>query len=235
VDADTGESERIPAEWFDADDKWPSAEISGDGSLVSAYSESGPQESPMVVTLYDWKTKKQVAKQMHGFPAGGAAGGGVTEDGKIEFTYDRSGSDIVDPSTGRALLSAPIDSVRSPDGAWNVDFPATTYTDPGNEITIRHGDDGRAAGKLDIPVTEEQAGVPWPGAFCGNTGKFVTAIGDTVYVFRIPSGRKIETFAAESWRDPSAQDFPMTSLACSIDGKRLAIGSGARLTVRNLK
>lgn len=235
LDADTGVTQPIPREWFDADDERPTAALSGDGRLVSAYSENGPQESPMVVTLYDWKTKKPVAKQMQGFPAGGAASGGVTVDGKIEFDYSRSGSEIVDPQTGRVLMHEGVDSVRSPDGAWVVDFPYEPVTDPGVDVKITHGEDGRPAGKLDLPLTEDQRERVWPGTFCGTSGSFVTAVDDTVYVFQIPTGMKLASFAPATWRDAKAPADSSVSIACTDDGKRIAIRSGTRLTVQDVK
>src|SRR5271169_4966935 len=69
LDVETGRQEEIPAKWF-GDDHNPYATISGDGRLVGAYSETGPPEGPRVVTLYDWRTKKRIAQQSTGFPAG---------------------------------------------------------------------------------------------------------------------------------------------------------------------
>lgn len=104
VDVETGKTQDLPSKWFDANDQSPYAQISGDGRLVSTYMESGANDSPMIVNVYDWRTKKLVARQTSGYiSAGGAFAGGVTEDGKIEFSNNRVGSEIVDPKTGRVI------------------------------------------------------------------------------------------------------------------------------------
>ncbi|MGD0304450.1 MAG: hypothetical protein ABSC71_06430 [Candidatus Acidiferrales bacterium] len=235
LDADTAETQPIPDNWFEVNDRWAAVGISGDGKLVSAFSINVDAEVPLVVALYDWQTKELVGKQRNGFPAGGFSTGEVTTDGKIAFTYNRTGSEIVDPGTGRLVLHAGINSVRSPDGKWVVEFTNHGSVEPPAEITIEHGEGGQPAGKLDIQLTEQQRYGTYPGAFCGTTGKFVTSISDTVRVFKIPSGKKIASIAASKWRDPKAGDYPSDSLACSDDGKHVAIRSGSRLTVHKLK
>ena len=190
------------------------------------------------MTVYDWQSKKQVAKQMDGSPAGGGSDGGVTSDGKIEFSYSRSGSEIVDPKTGRLLVQIGTDAFRSADGAWIVEFPFQAYVDQENwakEVTIKDGEDGRVLGKLDLQLTDDPANAMWWGAFCGASGRFVAASNDAVMVFQIPSGKRIARFPANDWRDADAKGYRDVAVACSWDGKRVAIRSGARLTLRDVK
>lgn len=238
LDTDTGETQDIPSAWLNPNDGQPSAAISGDGRLVSTFSDSGPEESPLIVTVYDWQTKKQVARQMAGLPAGGGSDGGVTADGKIEFSYSRSGSDIVDPKTGRLLVQLGTDAFRSADGTWIVEFPFQPYVDPENwpkEVTIKDGENGRVLGRLELELTDDPANAMWRGAFCGPSGRFVAASNDAVLIYQIPSGKRIARFPAESWREAEAKGYPAVTVACSWDGKRIAIRSGARLTLRDVK
>jgi hypothetical protein len=67
-DADTGKTQDIPSDWIGGENYPPFIAISGDGLLVSAYAES---DTGMVVTVYDWSTKKVVAKQTSNYFAGG--------------------------------------------------------------------------------------------------------------------------------------------------------------------
>jgi outer membrane protein assembly factor BamB len=235
LDTDTGATQDVPANWFDPDEDRPFAAISGDGLLVSAYSEFGPQQSGMLVSVYDWRTKRLVARQTRDEFAGGISDGSVTEDGKIAFSNNRSGSYIVDPKTGQLLVHVGNDAFRSSNGAWVVEFPDQRFADAPKDVTIKDGENGRVLGKLDLQITDDQAKQRWLGAFCGTSGKFVAASGDIVGVFRIPSGKKIASFPVGSWRDTSAQDYPTLAVACSSNGKRVAIRSGVRLTLHNLK
>jgi hypothetical protein len=237
VDTETGHTQDIPSNWFDADDHNPHAQISADGRLVSAYTESGSEDGPLVVSLYDWRTKKLVAKQATGYPAGGIPWGGVTEDGKIEFSDSRSGGDIVDPKTGRLLVSVGAHSHRSLDGAWVVEFPNTLFGDAPREVIIRNGR-GEEVGKLDVQITEDEDMEKWMwarSAFCGTSGRFIAATNDIVEAFEIPSGKKIADFPITTWRDSHAVkgDYPV-AVACSSTGKRVAIRSGERLTLHDL-
>jgi hypothetical protein len=238
VDMETGQTQDIPAQWFDADDNDPYAQISGDGRIVSAYTESD-SEHGLVVTLYDWQTKKFIAKQSEGYPAGGSSSGGVTADGKIEFSNNRSGGDVVDPKTGRVLVKVEPNSDRSPDGAWVVDFPNTLYQDPPAEVVIKNGTNGEAAGKLELQIANDEQLESWSwarSAFCGTSGKFIAATNDTVQAFAIPSGKKLADFPRKTWQDADAvKTDPTVAVACSADGRRVAIRSGTRLTLHDLK
>jgi hypothetical protein len=84
-------------------------------------------------------------------------------------------------------------------------------------------------------LTEDQRERVWPGTFCGTSGSFVTAVDDTVYFFQIPTGMKLASFAPATWRDAKAQADSSVSIACTDDGKRIAIRSGTRLTVQDVK
>jgi hypothetical protein len=235
LDADTGDTQDIPREWFDADETRPSAAISGDGRLVSIYSEWSPEYQCMLVKIYDWRTKTLVAKQTRGEFAGGFSSGAVTEDGKIVFSNNRSGSYIVDPTTGQTLLHLGNDAFRSPNGAWVVEFPDRFYGDSGTDVTIRDGENGRVLGKLDLPMSEDEAEKPWQGAFCGASGKFVAVTDDMAVIFAIPSGKKIASFSVGTWRDTDPKGYPLAAVACTSDGKRVAIRSGSRITFHSVK
>jgi len=237
-DPETGRTQDIPLSWFAADDPFPDVAISGDGRLVSAFSDWGPDNGPLVVSVYDWSTKRLVAKQATGYPAGGFASGGVTVDGKIQFFNNRSGGDVVDPKTGRLLLSVGPGAQRSPDGAWVVDFPNLLYGDAPRKVLIKNGMNGRLAGKLDVQIKDDEEKGNWAsarGAFCGTTGRFVAATKDTVQVFEIPSGKKIAEFPAATWQDVDAlKTNPTVTVGCSSKGRRVAIRSGVRLTLHDL-
>jgi hypothetical protein len=230
LDVETGRQEEIPAQWFGGDHRpdGPYATISGDGRLIGAYSETGPPERPRVVTLYDWQTKKKIAQQSTGFPGGGFSWGDVTVDGKILFHSNRSGGKVVDPKTGHKLTFVNPQTYRSPDGAWDVDFPNPMF-DEEQAATITDGMTGIVVDEL-----EGSRGTytytlvrPWEeGAFCGTSGRFVAARAGTVEVFEIPSGKRIAAFPHV---DAAA------SVACSADGKRVGIRSVARLTIHRLQ
>jgi len=231
LNVDTGRTQDIPNEWFDADQNTPYAQISGDGTLISAYSESN---EGMEVRVYRWSTKKLVAKQTSGFFAGGFMWGGVTTDGKIAFSNNRSGSDVVDPKTGRRLVSYGPHGVRSADGKWIVDFPNPSYGDDGTDAHIRDGITGQTITNVDLRITDDEVSMWWTGAFCGNTGRFVASGPDRVFVFEIPSGTIIATIALDKWKDPKVTEKGVAEVACSGNGKRIAIRSGFRLTIHNL-
>jgi hypothetical protein len=234
-DTETGRPQDIPSSWYDGDLNNPYAAISGDGRLVSAFSDSGAEDGPLVVTLYNWRTKKVVAKHSEGYPAGGISWGGVTEDGKITFLNNRVGGDVVEPKTGRLLVTVGTNSHRSPDGAWDVEFPNTMYSDAPLEVIIANRR-GEVVGKLDIQMTIDNQ-QNWSGAraaFCGTSGRFIAATNVTVQAFEIPSGRQIASFPAESWRTTNPENAGVTSVACSLTGRRVAIRSGERLTLHDL-
>jgi hypothetical protein len=238
ADMDTGITQDIPAKWFAPDDNNPFAQISGDGRTVSAYTESD-SENGRVVTLYDWATKLPIAKQSEGHSAGGFDGGGVTADGKIEFSNNRTGGDVVDPKTGRLLVTVAPNSYRSPDGAWVVEFPNTLYGDTPREVVIKNGNSGEVAGKLELSISDDSELERWAwarGAFCGTSGRFVAATNNTVQAFAIPSGKRIADFPKPAWQDALAQDSgPVEAVGCTFDGKRVAVRSGTRLTLHDLK
>jgi len=234
ADLETGRMNEIPHSWVDPTDPRPYASIADDGRLISVYSEDGPEESPMVVTLYDWRTKRRVARQTSPLiGAGGIFGGDVTPDGKIEFVNNRSGSIVIDPKTGRTLISYGPFSVRSPDGTWVVEFPQTVYGER-KEFSILNGLNGKPVGKLDLSLTEEEVNWWWQGAFCGASGRFIAAGPDEVFAVEIPTGKKLATFSPEIWKDLDTKEKTTGSVACDPTGKRVAIRSGARLTIHNL-
>ena len=236
VDVETGKTQDLPSKWFDANDQSPYAQISGDGRLVSTYMESGANDSPMIVNVYDWRTKKLVARQTSGYiSAGGAFAGGVTEDGKIEFSNNRVGSEIVDSKTGRLIARFGPNSHRSLDGVWVVEFPNAWYDDAPAEAVIKNGGNGKVTGKLDLHIEDTEKWAWGPGAFCGTSGRFIAATADKVQAFEIPSGKKIADIPATAWRDMSAiNGDPTVTVACSSNGKRVAIRSGERLTLHDL-
>jgi hypothetical protein len=232
---ESGETQDIPREWFDADETRPYAAISGDGRLVSTFSEWSPEYPCMLVKIYDWGTKTLVAKQTRGEFAGGFSSGAVTEDGKIAFSNNRSGTYIVDPGTGQTLLHLGNDAFRSPNGQWVVEFPDRFYGDSGTNVTIRDGENGRVLGNLDLPMSEDEAKKPWQGVFCGASGKFIAATDGIAAVFAIPSGKKIASFSVATWLDASPTGYSSLSVACTSNGKRVAIRSGSRLTFHSMK
>lgn len=231
----TGKTEEIPSKWFDAEDHNPYATISGNGRVVAAYSETGTSDGPRVVTLYDWQTKKKIGRQATGFPAGGFSWGEVTEDGKILFQTNRTGGEVVDPKTGQTLARVSPNTYRSPDGAWDVDFPNAMY-DGYQEATISDGVTGIMVGKLEGSGGQDQLHWAWGrGAFCGTAGRFIAARAGVVQAFEIPSGKKIADFPVETWQGKLPPDSDAGAwIGCSPDGKLVAIRSVERLTVHRL-
>jgi len=233
VDVETGRTQDIPSRWFDGDHN-PYAQISGNGRLVSAYTDPGSEDCPLVVSVYNWRKKKLVAKQCMGYPAGGISWGGVTVDGKIAFSNNRSGSEIVDPKTGQWIARIGPNSYRSQDGAWVVDFPNPIISAP-QDVNIMDGLNGRVVRKLDVGIGDDMEYWAWArAAFCGTSGRFIAATEKTVLAFEIPSGKKIADFPPDTWQDPDAVKTRVT-VACSSNGKHVAIRSGARLTLHDLK
>jgi hypothetical protein len=235
-DTETGSTQDIPSSWFAADDPDPDAAISGDGRLVSAFSDWGPDNGALVVSVYNWSTKRLVAKQATGYPAGGYSSGSVTVDGKIEFFNNRAGANVVDPKTGRLLISAGPNSLRSEDGAWVVEFPNSMIYESLREVIIKNGSSGKVVGNLDLQITDDKENWEWGrGAFCGTSGRFIVANNDTVQAFEIPSGKKIADVPKTTWQDADAVNTDRTvTIACSPNGKDVAIRSGVRLTLHNL-
>jgi len=103
---------------------------------------------------------------------------------------------------------------------------------------MKDGTKGKAVGKLDLPASATNAVLNGPlrGAFCGTTARFIAAIPNAVLAFEIPSGKPITSFPVEGWQDTKAKkDYPSAAVACSANGKRVAIRSGTRLTLHDLK
>jgi hypothetical protein len=232
-DTESGRSQDVPPNWFDADDYLAWAEISGNGRLVSTYSESGPENSPVVVSVYNWRTKKLIARQSNGYPATGGSWGGVTEDGKIKFANGRTGSEIVDPKTGRVMVVLGVYSFRSQDGAWIVEFPNAEFLDAPNAPIIENGMSGRELGWLDLPMKDDPQSGRWRGAFCGTSERFFAASPGSASAYELPSGKRVASLPAETWQDKNQIDST-PAVACSSNGKRVAIRSGARLTLHDL-
>jgi len=239
LDSTTSKREDIPSSWYDSTDSEIPAALSGDGRLLSIYSEAGPTDSPMTVSVYDWQTKSLVAKRASELiSAGGGFGGGVTTDGQIEFVNGRVGSKLVDLKSGRLLGRFGPDSVRSPDGKWVVEFPDQSFNESApKEAIIKDGTNAQPRGKLNLdpPVGDNEIYGSISGAFCGTTGHFVVARGRTVTLYSIPSGSLVVNFPASSWRDPKADDTTRPTVACSPTGTRVAILSSSRLTFHDLK
>jgi hypothetical protein len=239
LDVVTDQRQDIPSTWYDSMDSETPAALSDDGRLISIYSESGPAESPMTVSVYDWPTKSLVAKRTSEYlAAGGAFNGGVTVDGAVEFVSSRGRRKIVDLKTGRLIGWFGLDSVRSPDGAWAVDFPNLSWDESApKEVLLKDGANGQIRGKLnlDLPVADDEIYGSMGGAFCGTTGRFVLARARSVALYAVPSGKLLVSFPEASWRDANADTSDQIPVACSPDGTRVAILSVARLSFHDLK
>jgi hypothetical protein len=237
LDTKTGRTRDIPSDWFDPEDHLPDATISGDGRWVSICSLSGDADAPRVVSVYNWRTRKLVARQATGFSAGGFDGGGVTVDGKIEFTNNRTGTQIVDAKTGRLLVAYGPNSVRSPDGAWVVAFAGYLHGHERLETSVIDGSNGELRGELDLKIRMQPA-VSWSGVFCGTSGRIIAWDPDDVVAFDLRSRKQIASFPPETWRDknlPASPNLPPMAVGCSWTGKRVVIRSGARLTLHGLE
>lgn len=236
VDMDTGKTEEVPWIWFDCKENNPYGQISGDGRLVSGYSENGPEDGPVVVTVYKWQTKKMIGRYSTGFPAGGFIWGGVTSDGQIEIVTNRSGGEVVNLKTGKTMAEFGVFATRSPDGAWIIEFPNQEYVDATKDVVIKNGMNGKQVGKLDLQLPKEKENWGWRVAYCGKTKRVVAATLDTTQMFELPSGRKIVEFPSASWQDTSAlYTDPTVSVACNAEGNRVAIRSGTRLTLLSFR
>lgn len=235
LDTATGHETAIPDSWLqkDSDDN---VAISGDGRLVSVYSEND-SDTPMTVTVYNWQTKTLVARRTSAYvSAGGFMDGGVTEDGEVEFEGNRVGSTIVELKTGRVMAEFGPSAVRSPDGKRAVQFPNLNWDESSStDVLVKDGKDGRTIGKLDLqlPESEQNGGVG--GVFCGTRGQFVVVRVGAIAVYSLNSGKLLAGFPAETWRDAALKDDGAATVACSEDGTRVAIYDGARLTFHDLK
>jgi hypothetical protein len=237
LDSETGQTQDIPSNWYDPENHLPDPAISGDGKLIWIHSDSGPDDAPRVVSVYDWQTRKLVAKQATGFSAGGFDGGNVTVDGKIEFSNNRNGTQIVDPKTGRSLVVYGTNSVRSPDGAWVVELAGYLHGAERLETIIINGLDGTILGKLDLNISDE-LNSSWSGVFCGTSGRFIAWNPDSVSAFDLISRKQIASLPTETWLDKNlsaSSNLPALAVGCSWTGKRVAIRSGARFTLHDLE
>jgi len=142
----TATLQAIPESWYQPGSD-PYAELSGDGRLVSTYTED-ESDTPMTVTVYDWPSKTVVATRKSAFvAAGGWVGGGVTEDGEVEFEGNRVGSTIDDLKTGRDMAKFGPSAVRSPNGQWEVEFPNWTWIESGSTDVFVEGRHERIDGR----------------------------------------------------------------------------------------
>lgn len=237
-DTQMGQQQEIPATWYVAGPDAYAA-ISGDGRLVSVYDVSGSVSTtpPMIVRVYDWSAKSLVVEKLSEiFSVHGLTNGGVTTDGAIEFVNDRAGRKIFDLKSGAMIGLFSYDSVRSPDGAWVVEFPDRSYDESASkDVLLKEGATGKTHGKLDAFVEDYEANGSMQGAFCGKTGRFILGRGKAVEVFAIPSGRLLASFPVASWRGANADETDPVTVACSPTGTRVAILSGSRLTVHDLR
>jgi len=237
-DTTTGQREAIPPGWYDSADSETPAALSGDGRLLSVFSASGIADSPLAVSVYDWPTRTLVVKRTSEWlSAGGAYTGGVTSDGQIEFVSTRGKRKLVDLKTGSLLAWFGLDSVRSPDGKWVVDFPDRNWNESApRDALLKDGTSAQTRGKLnfDPPVSDDESYGTMSGAFCGTTGRFVAARAQSVALYSIPGGNLLVSFPVSSWRDPKADEMEVPTVACSPTGTRVAILSGSRLTFHDL-
>jgi hypothetical protein len=239
LDTLTSRREEIPRGWYDPGDFEVDAAFSGDDRLLSIYSESGTTEAPAMVSVYDWPTQTLVATRYSIYiSAGGGFGGDITADGQIEFVNNRVGRKLVDLKTGRLLGWFGMDSVRSPDGKWVVEFPNLSFNETApKEVLVKDGANAQPRGKLnlDSPLTDDDIYGSMNGAFCGNTSRLVVARANEVSLYAIPSGNLLANFPVSSWRNPRADERDVPTVACSPTGTRVAILSGSRLTFHDLK
>ena len=163
-------------------------------------------------------------------------GGGVTEDGEVEFSGNRVGSKIVDLKTGRVMAQFGPSAVRSPNGKWAVQFPNLSWDEDGpTDVLLKDGRSGTTIGKLDAHIPEEGQNGAFTGAFCGASGRFIVVGDQTVAAYLLPSGKLLQPIPAQTWKDASFDDAYGVSVACSADGTRVAILDGTRLTFHDLQ
>jgi hypothetical protein len=235
-DAVTRRIQDLPTDWY-SESNDPIAAISANGRLISTYSDGGPAEQPMVVTVYDWLVKRQVARRTSEYiSAGGGLGGGVTVDGVVEFVSNRAGRKLVDLETGRFIGSFGYFAVRSVDGAWVVEFPNRTWNESApKDVLVKDGATAAIRGKLALEIADDETHDAVTGTFCGATGWFVLARHGSVAVYSIPSGSLLVEFPPAAWRDTSANRDDRARVACSPTGTRVAILAGTRLTIHDLQ
>lgn len=237
LDTDTGQLQAIPDSWYEPDSDLD-ADISGDGRLVSTYTETD-SDTPMTVTVYDWQTKTLIATRTSELvAAGGSMGGGLTEDGEVEFYGNRVGSKVVDLKTGRVLAQIGPSATRSPDGKWEVKFPNLNWDEDGpTDVLVEDGMNGKVVGKLYVHIPDEGQNLygAFGGVFCGTSGRFIMTGPNTAAAYALPSGKLVAQIPAAIWRDTAADDASQPVVACSADGRRVAILDGTRLTFHDLK
>jgi hypothetical protein len=233
-----GQLRDLPTNWYDADYSGRAAATSGDGRLISIYSENGPAAQPMTVTVYNWPAGTLAARRMSEYiAAGGIFSGGVTVDGLVEFVNNRAGRRVVDLKTGRLIGAFAFSSLRSPNGAWVVEFPDRTFNESASkDVVVKDGASAAIRGRLEVQIEdiEAYAGVI-NGAFCGTTGRFVLARRGSVAIYSIPSGTLLANLPTVSWQDASAAPDDRVHAACSSNGGRIAVLSGNRLTIHELR
>jgi hypothetical protein len=238
IDTETGKAEPIPHSWYDLKDDEPVVSLSGDGRLISFYSEAGPDDRPTTVTVYTWPAMTLLARQTSEFTnAGGIVGGGITVDGKdIEFDNNRSGRELIDLTTSRKLWFRWA-SLRSPDGRWTVELPDQSFDESpeSRKILIEDGRNGQKLATIDRKVNDTEAYGRMTGAFCGTTGIFILAGEDAVGAYSIPSGHLLQAFSMSTWRSATSADSTFPYVACSPNAKQVAIVSGNRFTLHALK
>jgi len=228
--------EPVPSAWYEPVYDGPDVALSADGRLFSVYSESGPSDRPMTVTVYDRSNGKILAKQTSEFiSAGGAFGGGITPDGAVEFVNNRAGRKVVDLKTGRLIGRFSFASVRSPDGRWVVEFPNRTWNESASrDVIIKDGRDGAVIGKLALQVDDDETYGSIHGAFCGLSGRFIAGRGRAVTLYAIPSGAMIANLPVLSWQEHTAHVSDPVYVACSTTGTHTAVLSGNRLTLHDV-
>ena len=230
LDTVTGQRDDIPPGWYDPG--YPQVALSGDGRLISSYSEF-----PMTVTVYDWATKTLVVKRsIEDIHAGGVDGGGVTVDGAVEFANNRDGSKIVSLKTGNLIGQFGPNWVRSLDGAWVVEFPNRSFNESASAaVLLKQGTGGQTVAQLGEQIPEDELYGGMRGAFCGTSGRFILGSGHGIAAYAIPSGKLLTSFSAATWRDASADVRATVSIACSSNGIHVAILSGKRLSFHDLR
>ena len=122
-------------------------------------------------------------------------------------------------------------------GDWVVEMPDLSWKNESapREVIIKDGSTGKVRGRINVSVPDDSAYGQMTGAFCGPTEQSVLATGHAVATYSIPSGALLASFPADTWRDPSARHHNRASVACSPTAKRVAILSGTRLTLHDLK
>jgi hypothetical protein len=233
VDLESGRSDQIPSDWLDAADDRPFASISSDGGLISTFANSCHPDRFECVTVYDWESRKPIAKQFEGHGAGGVDWGGVTPDGRTEFCNNRGGCEILEPGTGARVMSYGSMAIASADGKWVVEFPNSDFGDDPHSVPIVSGMTGRTLGHLEFKSDADDLDRWWRGAFCPATRKFIATGPGKVIAFNIPSGKKLKAFPLKSWRSADTEEA-VPAVACSPDGERVAIMDRDRLTIHSL-